>query len=129
MPMPLLIKNGRIITATDDYVADIYCDGETITRIGTSIDPWLCAPNTTTIDAAGKYVFPGFIDPHVHMELPFMGTVASEDFFSGTSAGVAVELGGLKDPVKLIVGVSSGGGTPGTFIRRDGEAVSYLVIK
>lgn len=50
-----------------------------------------------------------------------------EDVTSETATGVAVELGGLKDPVKLIVGVSSGGGTPGTFVRRDGEAVSYLV--
>lgn len=97
--MPLLIKNGRIITATDDYVADIYCDGETITRIGTSIDPWLCAPNTTTIDVSGKYVFPGFIDPHVHVYLPFMGTYAKDTWETASKAAL---LGGTTTLIEMI---------------------------
>ena len=77
--MPLMIKNGRIITSTDDYTADIYCAGDTISRIEKSIDPGSCAAGTEVIDAAGKYVFPGFIDPHVHVYLPFMGTYAKDD--------------------------------------------------
>ena len=60
--MSLLIKNGDIITADSRYVADIYCEGETITAIG----PNLTAPSgTEIIDATGKFVFPGFIDPQI----------------------------------------------------------------
>jgi len=80
--MTTLIKNGRIITATDDYFADILIDGTTIRAIGKSL------PGTydKSIDAAGKLVIPGGIDPHVHMQLPFGGTVSSDDFESGTRA-------------------------------------------
>src|SRR3954469_19441353 len=76
-----LIKNGRIITATDDYVADILILDEKIQAIGMGLD----APGTV-INATGKLVIPGAIDPHVHMELPFGGTVSSDDFESGTRA-------------------------------------------
>ena len=69
--MSLLIKNGEIVTPSDRYVADIFCEGETITRIDRKID---APPDAEVIDATGKYVFPGFIDPHVHIYLPFMGT-------------------------------------------------------
>ncbi len=83
--MSLLIKNGRIITATDDYVADIYCEDETITRIGPDLD----APaDAEVIDATGKYVFPGFIDPHVHIYLPFMGTYSKDDHATGSRAAL-----------------------------------------
>lgn len=83
--MALLIKNGRIITATEDYVADIYCEDETITRIGTN----LTAPDgAEVIDASGKYVFPGFIDPHTHIYLPFMGTYAKDSYETGTKAAL-----------------------------------------
>jgi dihydropyrimidinase len=77
-----LIKNGRVVTATDDYVGDVFIDGETIKTIGTK----LAAPADKVIDAAGKLVIPGGIDPHVHMQLPFGGTVSSDDFESGTRA-------------------------------------------
>ena len=73
--MSLLIKNGRIITATDDYVADIYVKDQTITAIGTDL---VADPAAEVIDATGKYIFPGFIDPHVHIYLPFMGTYAKD---------------------------------------------------
>src|SRR5712671_6978943 len=73
--MSLLIKNGQITTATDQYVADILCEGETIAAIGHN----LSAPSgAEVIDATGKYVFPGFIDSHVHIYLPFMGTYAKD---------------------------------------------------
>src|SRR4051812_20522541 len=80
--MSTLIKNGRIITASDDYVADIFIEGETIHTIGKS----LSMKADKTIDAKGLLVIPGGIDPHVHMELPFGGTVSSDDFESGTRA-------------------------------------------
>jgi len=83
--MALLIKNGEIVTADSRYVADIYCEGETITRI----DRNLSAPaGTEVIDAAGKYVFPGFIDPHVHIYLPFMGTVSKDTYETGSRAAL-----------------------------------------
>lgn len=83
--MSLLIKRGQIVTATDRYVADILCHGETIAAIGHD----LVAPvGTEVIDAAGKLVFPGFIDPHVHIYLPFMGTYAKDDYESGSRAAL-----------------------------------------
>ena len=75
--MSLLIKNGEIITADSRYHADIYCEDETITRIARDLAP---PPGTEVIDAAGKYVFPGFIDPHVHVYMAFMGTFAKDTF-------------------------------------------------
>src|SRR6187549_3345685 len=80
--MKTLIKNGRVVTAVDDYVADIFIDGETVTTIGKSID----IEADVVIDASGKLVIPGGIDPHTHMELPFGGTQASDDFRTGTIA-------------------------------------------
>ncbi|HYO10669.1 MAG TPA: amidohydrolase family protein, partial [Tepidisphaeraceae bacterium] len=80
--MSVLIKNGRVVTATDDYVADVFVDGETVSQIGRN----LAVKADRTIDASGKLVIPGGIDPHVHMELPFGGTVSSDDFTSGTRA-------------------------------------------
>jgi dihydropyrimidinase len=77
-----LIKNGRVVTAVDDYTADILIDGETISTIGKTLD--IEADNV--IDAAGRLVIPGGIDPHTHMELPFGGTQSSDDFFTGTRA-------------------------------------------
>jgi dihydropyrimidinase len=80
--MKILIKNGRVVTAVDDYVADIFIDGETVTTIGRSLD----MEADRVIDASGKLVIPGGIDPHTHMELPFGGTQSSDDFFTGTRA-------------------------------------------
>ncbi|HEX7654387.1 MAG TPA: dihydropyrimidinase [Verrucomicrobiae bacterium] len=83
--MSLLIKNGEIVTASERYVADIFCEGETITRI----DRGLKAPKgATVVDAKGKFVFPGFIDPHVHIYLPFMGTYSKDDYQSGSRAAL-----------------------------------------
>src|SRR3954465_6429641 len=83
--MSLLIKNGEIVTASERYVADIWCENETITKIDRSIDP---VPGAEVIDARGKYVFPGFIDPHVHIYLPFMGTLAKDTYESGSKAAI-----------------------------------------
>src|SRR5947207_682133 len=80
--MKTLITNGQIITAADNYKADIFIDGETITTIGAKLE----MEADVRIDATGKYVIPGGIDPHPHMELPFGGTTASDDFTTGTIA-------------------------------------------
>lgn len=80
----LLIKNGTIVTATDTYAADIYIENEKVHSIGVGL------PNKADqiIDAKGCLLFPGGIDAHTHMELPFMGTYASDDFETGTLAGL-----------------------------------------
>ena len=83
--MSLLIQNGEIVTGDQRYIADIYCEGETITSIGRD----LRAPaETEIIDATGKYVFPGFIDPHTHIYLPFMGTLAKDTYRSASEAAL-----------------------------------------
>jgi dihydropyrimidinase len=94
--MSTLIKNGRIITAEQDYTADIYCEEEQITRIGKHLD---APPNATVIDAAGKYVFPGFIDPHVHIYLPFMGTFAKDTHETASKAAL---VGGTTTFIEMI---------------------------
>jgi dihydropyrimidinase len=80
--MKTLIRNGRIITAVDDYKADVLIEDEVVSVIGAKLDMEV----DLVIDAAGKLVIPGGIDPHTHMELPFGGTEASDDFRTGTIA-------------------------------------------
>ena len=80
--MSVLIKGGRVITAADDYVGDVYVEGERISLIGESLD----VSADKVIDAAGKYVLPGAVDPHTHLEMPFGGTVTIDDVESGQTA-------------------------------------------
>src|SRR5437588_2210598 len=80
--MSVLIKGGRIVTAADDYVADIYVEDETVTLIGESLDQ----PADKTIDATSKYVLPGCVDPHTHLDMPFGGTTTIDDVESGQTA-------------------------------------------
>jgi dihydropyrimidinase len=94
--MSLLIKNGEIVTASERYIADIFCEDETITRIERDIAP---PPGAQIIDAAGKYVFPGFIDPHVHIYLPFMGTFAKDTHASASQAAL---VGGTTTLIEMI---------------------------
>ena len=82
--MSILIKNGRIITATDDYMADIFIEGETISAIGKNLN----VTADEVIDASGKLVMPGGIDPHVHLDMPFMGTYSSDNYETGTRAAL-----------------------------------------
>ena len=83
----LLIQNGTIITPDQRYVADILIRGESIYRIAPVIDT-ADVGDVEIIDAEGKYVFPGFIDPHVHIYLPFMGTYAKDTYDSGSRAAL-----------------------------------------
>jgi dihydropyrimidinase len=83
--MPLLIRNADIVTADSRQHADIYVEDETITRIGQNLE---APPATEVIDASGKLVFPGFIDPHVHIYLPFMATFAKDTHETGSIAAL-----------------------------------------
>jgi len=94
--MSILIKNGRIITASEDYIADIFIEQEKISLIGKSLD----VAADRIIDAKGKMVFPGGIDPHVHLDMPFMSTYSSDNFESGTRAAL---FGGTTTVIDFIV--------------------------
>jgi dihydropyrimidinase len=84
--MRTLISNGTIVTADGSYAADLLIDGEKIVGIGAGLAQMANATADETIDAAGKYVIPGAIDVHTHMELPFGGTFAKDTFETGTRA-------------------------------------------
>ena len=94
--MGTLIKNGTIVTALDEYRGDVRLAGGKIVELG----PMLEANGDTIVDASGQYVFPGGLDPHVHMELPFMGTVSADDFETGTAAGLA---GGTTSIIDFVI--------------------------
>ncbi len=93
--MPLLIQNADIITADSRSRADIYVEDETITRIGNHLET---PPGTEVIDATGKLVFPGFIDPHVHIYLPFMATFAKDTHETGS---IAALIGGTTTYIEM----------------------------
>ncbi|MYN08218.1 dihydropyrimidinase [Pseudoduganella aquatica] len=84
--MSIIIRGGTVVNADRAFKADVLCFGDKIVAVGENLD----APaSATVIDASGQYVMPGGIDPHTHMNLPFMGTVTADDFFTGTAAGLA----------------------------------------
>ena len=82
--MSILIKNGRIVTASESYIADVYIDGEKIIAIGKD----LSYQADKFINANDKLILPGGIDPHVHLDMPFMGTYSSDDYETGTRAAL-----------------------------------------
>jgi dihydropyrimidinase len=94
--MSLLIKDGEIVTASQRYVADIFCENETITRIERNLAP---PSGAEVVEAKGKYVFPGFIDPHVHIYLPFMGTFAKDTHETASKAAL---VGGTTTFIEMI---------------------------
>src|ERR1700693_5909608 len=105
--MSLLIKNGEIVTPGERYTADIFCENATITRIdrksasrtdssGGEIDS---VKADEIVDASGKYVFPGFIDPHVHICLPFMGTFAKDTHETASKAAL---VGGTTTLIEMV---------------------------
>ena len=93
--MSLLIKNGEIVTADSRYTADIWVENETITRIGRNLE---APPGAEVIDATGHLVFPGFIDPHVHIYLPFMSTFAKDTHETGS---IAALMGGTTSFIEM----------------------------
>ncbi|MCR9213472.1 MAG: dihydropyrimidinase [Proteobacteria bacterium] len=95
--MSVLIRGGTVVTSERTYRADVYCEDGTIKAIGEDLE----APSGAEIvDAGDQYVMPGGIDPHTHMQLPFMGTVASEDFETGTAAALA---GGTTQIIDFVI--------------------------
>ncbi len=95
----LLIANGRVITASDDYVADVYCENGTIAAIGVNLPAHRFTADRT-IDASGQYVIPGGIDVHTHLNMPFGGTTSADDFESGT---IAAAFGGTTSLVDFAI--------------------------
>lgn len=95
--MATIIRGGTLVDAAREWRADLIIDGERIAAVGPDLDP---PAGADVIDASGCYVMPGGIDPHTHMQLPFMGTVASEDFFTGTSAAAA---GGTTSIIDFVI--------------------------
>src|SRR5215210_3705133 len=97
--MSLLITNGRIVTASDDYVGDVFCENDTITAIGKDL-PAHRFQAERTIDALGKYVIPGGIDVHTHLNMPFGGATSADDFVTGT---IAAAFGGTTSIVDFAI--------------------------
>src|SRR5215472_6520243 len=95
--MAILIRGGTVVNADQSRRADVLCENGVIQSVGENLD----APaGATVVDAGGQYVIPGGIDPHTHMQLPFMGTTASDDFFTGTAAGLA---GGTTSIIDFVI--------------------------
>lgn len=118
--MPLLIRNGQLIGPESNCFADLYCEAETITRIGVDLE---VPPGTEIIDATGKLVFPGFIDPHTHIYLPFMGTYAKDDYGTGSRAALA---GGTTTLFEMICPPRSMGAAEGYELwKRQAEGKSF----
>ena len=93
--MGLLIRGGEIVTPDTRYKAEIYVEDQTVTTIGTDL---AVPPGTEIIDARGKWIFPGFIDPHVHIYLPFMATFAKD---THETASVAALIGGTTTFIEM----------------------------
>jgi dihydropyrimidinase len=94
-----LIRGGTVVNADREFKADVLCVGGTIAAVGPAAASQAPA-GTQTLDATGRYVMPGGIDPHTHMQLPFMGTVAVDDFYDGTAAGLA---GGTTSIIDFVI--------------------------
>ncbi len=117
--MSVLIKGGRVITAADDYVADIVIEGERISLIGESLD----VTTDKVIDASGKYVLPGAVDPHTHLEMPWRGKTTVDDFYHGH---VAAAFGGTTTHVDFCIqakGQTFGEALDAWHAKREGKAL------
>lgn len=102
--VPLLVKHGTVVTSSGRRTADIAADGGIVVAMGSDLD----VDADRTIDAGGKLVFPGFIDPHTHMELPVAGTMSSDDFYTGTRAAAAGGVTTIIDFCSQVPGQSFG---------------------
>ena len=95
--MSVLIKGGRVVTGSDDFTGDIYAENGTVTTIGRSLD----VEADKVIDASGKYVLPGCVDPHTHLDMPFGGTTTIDDVESGQIAAAFGALAGIAPEDRL----------------------------
>jgi len=95
----LLIRGGTVVNADREFKSDVLCVDGAIAALGEAAVTQ--APRgTPVLDASGRLLLPGGIDPHTHMQLPFMGTVAADDFFSGTAAGLS---GGTTSIIDFVI--------------------------
>ena len=94
--MGLLIRGGEIVTAESRSRGDIFIEDETVSRIGLDLD---VPAGTDVINATGKLIFPGFIDPHVHIHLPFMATFAKDTHATASKAGL---IGGTTTFIEMV---------------------------
>lgn len=99
MSESLLIRGGTVVNADREFKADVLCIGGQIAAVGAAAAAQAPA-GTETLDASGRLLLPGGIDPHTHMQLPFMGTVAADDFFDGTAAAVS---GGTTSIIDFVI--------------------------
>lgn len=84
--MGICLKGGTVVNADRSFCADVYCENGVIAAVGANLD---LPAGTRVVDVSGALVMPGGLDPHTHMQLPSMGTVSSDDFFTGTAAAAA----------------------------------------
>jgi len=99
MATSLLIRGGTVVNADREFKADVLCIDGQIAAVGDTVAQTAPA-GAQTLDASGQYILPGGIDPHTHMQLPFMGTVTADDFFTGTAAGLA---GGTTSIIDFVI--------------------------
>jgi len=99
MSSPILIRGGTVVNADREFKADVLCVGGKVAAVGAGAAAQAPA-GTQTLDASGQYVMPGGIDPHTHMQLPFMGTVAADDFYTGTAAALS---GGTTSIIDFVI--------------------------
>jgi dihydropyrimidinase len=117
--LSVLIRGGRVVTAADSTVADVYIEGERVSRIGTALD----VAADFVIDATGKLVLPGGVDPHTHLDMPFGGTVTIDDVTSGQTAAA---FGGTTCHVDFCIqgrGQTFADALAGWHAKRDGKAI------
>jgi dihydropyrimidinase len=117
--MSVLIKGGRVVTADEDRVADVFVEDETVSQIGEGLD----VQADRVIDAADKYVLPGGVDPHTHLDMPFGGTITIDDFESGQTSAA---FGGTTCHVDFVIqpkGMTFGEALDEWHAKREGKAV------
>ncbi|CAI8013232.1 Dihydropyrimidinase [Geodia barretti] len=98
-PRRLLIKGGTVVNADRKFRADVYCEDGIIRKVGCDLEG--VSSDAKVVDATGKLVMPGGIDTHTHMQLPFFGTTAADDFYHGTRAALA---GGTTMIIDFVLG-------------------------
>ena len=102
--MRTLIKNGTVVTASDTNKTDVLIEGEKVVAMGSGLE----AKADQVIDAENRYVMPGAIDVHTHMELPFGGTFASDDFATGTAAAAWGGYPAARGVIAVLAGLCAG---------------------
>jgi dihydropyrimidinase len=118
--MSVLIKGGLVVTSTGSYTADVYVEDDKIKQIGTNLE----VKADEVVEAAGKYILPGAIDPHTHLAMPFMGTYSQDDFETGT---IAAACGGVTSLIDFDL-QAKGESLLGAIERKKGIALGKAVI-